>query len=258
MEKNILIKDIPKFDENALANILKEAEINNEADEEMTNKLQRTYIIQTKIENALINLNINELLSDLTKNEIREKLNNIEETIETMTNTELLEVINNLDEKYSGLTKGCEIEDNEDNNDRKMDDLEKVLLNELKSDVSRRANLLLAQNPEWSEFINPLLEDLELSNISYEYLEDKLKILRELQDDETIERDYKEELKNLCIYIKNEIDENQVDLSEEKNDKLIELIKTNLDLLENVDENINWEEKLKEFNISCEEIYSKE
>ena len=258
LDKNILIKDIPKFDPDALASILKDAEINNDADTETTTKLQRIYIIKTKIENALINLNINELLSDLTKNEIREKLNNIEETIETMTNTELLDVINNLDEKYSGLTKGCEIEDNEDNNDRKMDDLEKVLLNELKSDVSRRANLLLAQNPEWSEFINPLLEDLELSNISYEYLEDKLKILRELQDDETIERDYKEELKNLCIYIKNEIDENQVDLSEEKKDKLIELIKTNLDLLENVDENINWEEKLKEFNISCEEIYSKE
>jgi hypothetical protein len=118
--------------------------------------------------------------------------------------------------------------------------------------------LLLAQNPEWSDFITPLLEDLELSNLSYEYLEDKLKILKELQDDETFNRDYKEELKNLCIYIKNEIDENQVDLSEEKKDKLIELIKTNLDLLENVDENINWEEKLKEFNISCEEIYSKE
>jgi hypothetical protein len=138
-----------------------------------------------------------------------------------------------------------------------MDDLEKVLLNELKADVSRRANLLLAQNPEWSDFITPLLEDLELSNLSYDYLEDKLKILKELQDDETFERDYKEELKNLCIYIKNEIDENQVDLSEDKKQQLIKLITNNLELLESVDESIIWEDKLKEFNNCCESIYSK-
>ena len=257
LDKNILIKDIPKFDPDVLASILKDAEINNDADTEATNKFQRIYIIKTKIENALINLNINDLLTEITKNEIRTTLNNIEEKIDFMTNTELLDIINNLDEKYAGLIQGCEIADNDDNNDKKMDDLEKVLLNELKSDVSRRANLLLAQNPEWTDFINPLLEDLELSNLSYEYLEDKLKILRELQDDETIERDYKEELKNLCIYIKNEIDENQVDLLEDKKNKLIELIKDNLNLFEIVNENINWEDKLKEFNIYCEEIYSK-
>jgi len=257
MEKNILIKDIPKFDENALANILKEAEMNNEADEEMTNKLQRTYIIQTKIENALINLNINDLLSEETKKDIREQLNIIEESLGEMTNTELLDMIAQLDTKYSGLIQTYDIEDNDDNNEKKMDDLEKVLLNELKADVSRRANLLLAQNPEWSDFISPLLEDLELSNLSYEYLEDKLKILKELQDDETFERDYKEELKNLCIYIKNEIDENQVDLSEDKKLQLVQLITDNLELLESIDESIIWEDKLKEFNNGCELVYSK-
>ena len=166
-------------------------------------------------------------------------------------------MISQLDTKYSGLIQTYDIEDNDDNNEKKMDDLEKVLLNELKADVSRRANLLLAQNPEWSDFITPLLEDLELSNLSYEYLEDKLKILKELQDDETFERDYKEELKNLCIYIKNEIDENQVDLEENKKQQLVQLITNNLELLESTDESINWDEKLKEFNNGCESIYSK-
>jgi hypothetical protein len=126
----------------------------------------------------------------------------------------------------------------------------------LKADVSRRANLLLAQNPEWSDFITPLLEDLELSNLSYEYLEDKLKILRELQDEDSNERNYKEELKNICLYIKNEIDEEQIDLHDDKKELLIQLIKINLELFEKDDE-LNWEEKLKEFNNSCELIYSK-
>jgi hypothetical protein len=258
LDKNILIKDIPKFNPDALADIIKDAELNNEADLETTTKLQRIYIIKNKIENALINLNINDLLSENTKNEIRENLNNIEEKIESMTNTELLDIITNLDEKYSGLIQNCQIADNDDNEEKKMDDLERVLLNEIKSDVSIRANLLLAQNPDWVEFINPLLEDLELSNLSYEYLEDKLKILRELQDEGDETRDYKEELKNLCLYIKNEIEENQLVL--EDNNKIIlnELIINNLELLEKIeDDSINWEEKLKDFNQSCEVIYSK-
>ena len=257
LDKNVLIKNIPQFDETALVNILKEAELNNDTDEETSNKLQRIYIIKTKIENALINLNINELLSEETKNEIRTNLNNIEEKIESMTNTELLEMINEINSKYSGLTQNSDILDNEDNDEKKMEDLEKVLLNELKSDVSRRANLLLVQNPDWSDFIRPLLEDLELSNLSHEYLEDKLKILRELQEDENEERDYKEELKNLCIYIKNELEENQVELDENKKENLSDLIKTNLYLLESSDEFIVWEDKLKEFNNTCEIIYSK-
>ena len=256
LDKSVLIKNIPQFDESALVNILKEAELNNEADEETSNKLQRIYIIKTKIENALINLNINDLLSEETKKDIRKNLNDIEEKVETMTNTELLEMINEINSKYSGLTQNSDILDNEVNDEKKMEELEKVLLNELKADVSRRANLLLIQNPDWSEFIHPLLEDLELSNLSHEYLEDKLKILRELQEEENVERDYKEELKNLCIYIKNELEENQVELNENKKEDLGNLIKNNLDLLENSDETINWENKLKEFNNTCEVIYA--
>ena len=258
LDKNILIKDIPKFNPDILANILKEAEINDDIDTEITNKLQKIYIIKTKIENALINLNINDLLSENTKNEIRTHLNNIEEKIETMTNTELLDIINELNQKFAGLTQHCEIADNDENNDKKMDDLEEILLNELKSDVSRRANLLLVQNPDWSVFINPLLEDLELSNLTSEYLEDKLNVLKELQDDETEERDYKEELKNICIYIKNEIEEGQIQIDDVKKDKLIQLIKHNLELFENKSEdNKYWENQLKDFNNSCDVIYSK-
>ena len=137
-----------------------------------------------------------------------------------------------------------------------MDDLEKILINEVKSDIIRRANLLLAQNPEWGEFLNPLLEELEITNLSQDYLNEKLKILKEVQDDDTIERDYKEELKNLCIYLKNEIEEGLLDLPEEKKLEFIEVLKNNFNLLESVDTEINWEEKLNEFNEVCEKLQS--
>jgi molecular chaperone DnaK len=255
-ELNILLKDIPKYDENTLRKILEEAELNNDIDNEMVTKLQRIYIIKTKIENALINLSINELLSEETKKEIQLELNNIEEDLEQKSNIELLEIIYKIDEKYSGLTKINNLLDNDEHNDKKMDELEKVLFNELKADIIRRANLLLAQNPDWSDFIKPLLEKLELSNFTTEYLQEKLIVLKELQDndDDEFKRDYKEELKNMCIYLKTEIDEEQIKLSENNKNILSTIITETLDTIENYDE-INWEDKLRDFNKSCEELY---
>ena len=254
-ELNILLKDIPKYDQNTLHKILEDADLNNEMDDKMVTKLQRIYIIKTKIENTLINLNINELLSEETKKEIQLELNTIEDDLEQKSNIELLEIIHKIDEKYSCLTKTNNLSDNDEHNDKKMDELEKILFNELKADIIRRATLLLAQNPDWSDFIKPLLEKLELSNFTTEYLQEKLIVLKELQDnDEDFKRDYKEELKNMCIYLKTEIDEDQLELSENKKKLLIDIITETLDTMENHDE-INWEDKLIDFNKSCEQLY---
>ena len=253
-ETSILLKDIPQYDPSILATILKDAEINNDADNELVTKLQRIYIIQTKIENALINLSINELLSEETKKNIQIELNNLEEDINNKTNVELLDIIQIIDDKYAGLTTSNNISDNEDSQDKKMDDLEKVLINEVKVDIIRRGNLLLAQNPEWAEFIKPLLEELEITNLSMEYLQDKLSILKELQEEDTKEeRNYKEELKNMCIYLKNEIDEGQIELSEDKKNSLITIITETLEKIDS--DNINWEDKLRQFNEDCEKLY---
>jgi hypothetical protein len=224
----------------------------------MVTKFQRIYIIKNKIENALSNLSINELLSEETKKEIQNELNELENDLDNKTNVELLEIIQKIDDKFSGLTNSSKFTDNEDTEDKKMDDLEKVLVNEVKSDVIRRANLLLVQNPDWSDFIKPLLEELEITNLSIDYLQDKLSILKELQEDDNDDegsRDYKEELNNMCIYLKTELDQNQIDLSEDKKIVLTAIIIENLDEIEKNIPEINWEEKLKEFNKACESLY---
>jgi molecular chaperone DnaK len=257
-EKSILLKDIPKYNPEILAKILEEAELNNESDDEMVTKFQRIYIIKNKIENALSNLSINELLSEETKKEIQNELNELENDLDNKTNVELLEIIQKIDDKFSGLTNSSKFTDNEDTEDKKMDELEKVLVNEVKSDVIRRANLLLVQNPDWSDFIKPLLEELEITNLSIDYLQDKLSILKELQEDDNDDegsRDYKEELNNMCIYLKTELDQNQIDLSEDKKIVLTAIIIKNLDEIEKNIPEINWEEKLKEFNKACESLY---
>ena len=257
-EKSILLKDIPKYNPEILAKILEEAELNNDADDEMVTKFQRIYIIKNKVENALSNLSINELLSEETKKEIQNELNELENDLDNKTNIELLEIIQKIDDKFSGLTNSSKFTDNEDTEDKKMDDLEKVLLNEIKSDVTRRANLLLVQNPDWADFIKPLLEELEVTNLSSDFLKDKLVILKELQeeDDNNEEnRDYKEELNNMCIYLKTELEQNQIDLPDDKKIVLTTIILENLDEIEKNTPEINWEEKLKEFNKSCELLY---
>ena len=253
-ESNILLKDIPKYDENTLSKILIDAELNNEIDDEMVTKLQRIYIIKTKIENTIVNLSINELLSEDTKKDIQVELNTIEENLEEKTNIDLLEIIHQIDEKYSGLTILNNLSDNDEHNDKKMDDLERVFINELKADILRRSNLLIAQNPDWTDFIKPLLEELELSNLTMEYLQDKLSALKDLQEDDNTTRDFKEELKNMCIYLKTEIDEGQLELDEDKKTVLIAILTETFEIIENNNE-INWEQKIKDFNKSCEELY---
>ena len=138
-----------------------------------------------------------------------------------------------------------------------MDELERVFMNEIKNDINRRGNMLINQNPEWGEFIKPVLDQIEINNISIDYLQEKLAILKELQnnnEDET--RDYKDELKNICIYLKNELNENQLDLNDDNKEKLINIINENLNNI-NDDNELNWCEYLSNFNKVCEELYSK-
>jgi predicted RNA-binding protein with PUA domain len=58
----------------------------------------------------------------------------------------------------------------------------------------------------------------------------------------------------MCIYLKTEIDEEQLELSENNKNILSTIITETLDTIENDDE-INWEDKLRDFNKSCEELY---
>ena len=58
----------------------------------------------------------------------------------------------------------------------------------------------------------------------------------------------------MCIYLKTEIDEEQLELSENNKNILSTIITETLDTIEN-DDGINWEDKLRDFNKSCEELY---
>jgi len=244
VEKNILIKDIPKLDADAINNILEIAEKENVIDEEEMIQKSRLYQINTKIELIMQNIQLNNLINN--KEELFKELTEIENKIENADNTILLNILNELNDKFLNYTNL---------NYNKEEDINNIIIDKilLKDELYNKVIILLNKNPEWEEFLNPILEELTLNTVSIEYLQDKLETIKELEDDND-NINYKEEFKNLCLFIKAELETNKINLEPSKLVNLTELI--NKSLLNLDDENINWEQKLNELNEYCNKLYS--
>jgi molecular chaperone DnaK len=247
-EKNILLKDIPKLNNDEIENIISLANSNNKVDEEEMNRCNRIYLLNTKIEIAMNNIKLNNLIDDKNRNELLNELYKIEVQIENSDNITLLNFLNKIDTDFVNWTQNIIESINEKNNT----ELEKVMIFELKDDLHNRIIYLINKNPEYDEYLNPILEKLSLTNISLEYLQDKLDIIKELEDDEP--KNYYEEFKNICLFIKTQLEENKIELSYNKINELSDLINNSIILIESNNENINWENELNIFNQKCEDI----
>ena len=247
-EKNILLKDIPKLNNDEIENIINLANSNNKVDEEEMNRCNRIYLLNTKIEIAMNNIKLNNLIDDKNRNELLNELYKIEVQIENSDNITLLNLLNKIDTDFINWTQNIVESINEKNNT----ELEKVMIFELKDDLHNRIIYLINKNPEYEEYLRPILEKLSLTNLSLEYLKDKLDIIKELEDDEP--KNYYEEFKNICLFIKTQLEENKIELSNDKINELSDLINNSIILIESNNENINWENELNTFNQKCENI----
>ena len=253
VEKTIIIKDIPKIEPEEVDKIIEQANNLADTDDSELLKSQNIYLIKTHIENSLINLQINDLISDEDKQNMLNKFQTIEDNLESMNNLQLIETLKYLQDNFSilgSVQPGKDI-DSEDS----MDAVEKLFLQDRKNELKNRVELLLVKNPEWEEFLQPVLEELSYQSISIDYINDKLKLLEQLEEDNTDTKDYKQEVVNLCMYLKNELETGSIDLGN-KNEILIDLINTTLNLVIENMENINWKEQLELLNEKCEEIYN--
>jgi molecular chaperone DnaK len=254
VEKNIIIKDIPKIDFEELEKIIMTSVKLNDADETELLRSQNIYLIKTHIENALINLQINDLIDEDSKQDMLNKFKIIDDTLETMNNFQLIETIAHLQEKYSilgTLNDGC------DSNETGLDSVEQLFLNDKKIELSHKIDILLARNPEWKEFLDPVLEELSYSSVTIEYINEKLTLLEELENStETNDlKNYKQEVNNLCLYLKNEIELGNINLGDQTC-VLTQLINENFDLLIQQEISIDWKTQLDFLNKKCEELYS--
>jgi len=274
IDNNILIKDIPKYDN--IENIINDANFNFDIDNNELIFNSRLYQISTKIEIIINNININDNIEnkETLLNEIlliENKLENIKIPNEE-NNTLLLNILNIINDKFMLFSNNII----EDNNVEETTELEKIIIMELKDELNNKIIILLNKNPEWDEYLNPIIEKLSESNISLEYLQDKLEIIKELEDDNTehdntehdntkhIEKNYKEQFKNLCLFLKYEIENGNINLNNEKLNKLNIIINESMILFDtdnndtddntNNDNNIDWKNQLLELNKYCEQI----
>jgi molecular chaperone DnaK len=241
IEKNIVFKDLPKLNDNELENIINDSIINNTQDEEQQIRNSRIYQIKTKIELAMIQISNNYLLDEGKKQEILLELEDIEKKIESSDNTVLLNILKNLDENYF----------NKINNDKdeEIDSLEKISIIELKEKLTSKINYLIHKEPDYKEYLEEILEQISYTNISLQYIQDKMDNLNSIFETNT---NYKEQFKNICLFIKNQIDENKINIP--NLNELVDKVNESLSLFDNNDNEINWYEKFLEFNQFCENI----
>lgn len=249
IEKNIIIKNIPKYSFEDIENIIDQSNKLSDIDESELVRVQNIYLIKTHIENSLINLQVNDLITEKDKQIMLEKFKIIEDEVETMNSLQLVETLNFLNNNYN-LLGSIQL----DQSDNKLDDIEKIFLNENKQELINKIKILLIKYPEWEEYLNPVLEELSYNTVTLDYINDKKEIINELENT-NIDKNYKQEVNNLCVYLKSELETGGIMLSESKNIKLIELINESL-LLLNQNNNIDWENYLQEFNKTCDEINS--
>ena len=250
-ETNIIIKDIPQINSEQIDKLIEQSNSLADTDEVELLMTQNRYLIKTQIENTLINLQINDKISDKDKSIMLDKFNSIEEQLDSMNNLQLIETINYLTENFS-ILGSVHLEE-----DDKMEGVEKLFYNDRKNQLKNRIDLLLIKNPEWEEFLQPVLEELSYNTVTIDYINEKLNLLSELEDSDEKHHDYKQEVNNLCLYLKSEIESGSIDLAD-KNELLIELINQTLKLFtcsENT-ETIDWKVQLDILNKKCEHIYN--
>jgi molecular chaperone DnaK len=220
IEEILIIKNLPDINKNDLESILNDCIKLNENDDDNLKYNQYLYLIKIHIENSLINLNLNSLISTTEKNKIIDYFNTIENNINNskLCNLQLLEILNNLQNNYTILATSNNIFNSDLNSELDNNNLN---LNNLNSDL---------------DYLNSELDNLNLE-----------------LDNKNLELDnyYKNELNKLCIFLKNEIENENIKLI--NNDLLIKIINNKCNLL--LQDNCNWENELQDLNNFCYKLY---
>jgi len=249
-EKDILIKDLPKLNSTEIENIINIAETNNKIDEYENTKQSRIYLLNTKIEIAMNNIYNNFLLDDKTKNQLLQDLTDIDSKIENSDNMTLLKLLNELETNFEiWLQNNMEVSDNNDG----YDEMERIMILQLKDELYNKIIFIKNKNPEWNEYLDPIIDKLSLANITLEYIQQQLEILKELEEEEVIS--FYDQLKNLCVYIKSQIEQELIELSQDKINLLSDLVNKTLEIIENNIEDMDWEIELNNFNEQCQIIH---
>ena len=256
--KDILIRNIDENITSNLEEILKEAEEFKEIDEKEMIRSQLYYKIEVRIESILHNIKNNNLISKSKKDELSKTLLDELDILETKLIPDLIKLDKRLDEEFFVLlnnndsTKINDEQVNESNQNDNVMNIENVIIKEKLEFLKNKIDFYMSKNV--TEFQKECLINLEKSlnnNLNHVDIDEKMEYLKKLFTDT-----YKDEMMQLCLFLKNEIENQNLDLSIEQYSLLSQIVTKYMNMMES-NSDINYKDEIENLNKVCENIINK-
>lgn len=257
--KDILIRNIDETVNSNIEKILKEAEEFKELDEKEMIRAQLYYKIEARIEGILNNLKSNNLIAKEKKDEITFSLLEDLDSLDNKIIPDLIKLDKKLDEEYFTMANVGEVSDkNLDNvenaEESKELNIEKIIIQEKLDFLKSKIDFYMSK--DITEFQRECLQKLvtfcKNEDINQVDLDEKMEYIKQLFSD-----NYKDELQQLCMFLKNEIENKNLNLNEEQYDVLSKIVTKYLNMLESNIQNINYKNEIDNLNMVCENIIMK-
>ena len=244
--KDILVRNINEKSKKEIDAILKIAEDNKNVDENESVKSQLIYKLDNRISSLLNNLKLNTLIPKNESDEVISRLIEYLDKLNNKTIQELIKIDTELDQKYFTLQNiDNEIIGNEDNNNSLNieDIIKKEKIEFLKSKID------FYKNKDITDFqMNYLNKISDSLNNNIEDIDNKIDSIKEL-----FKENDREELLDLCLFLKEEITNFNLNISNNQYKILSEIVNKYLNLL-NKNVPINYKTEIDNINKICEDM----
>jgi molecular chaperone DnaK len=252
--KDILIRNINDDIESNLENILKDANENKDIDEKELVKNQLFYKLEIRIETILNNIKNNNLISKEKKDEMTGNLIDNLENLSNKTIPELIKLDKEIDDNYFIISNNSLETSENDSSYQKELNIEDTIMKEkiefLKSKID------FYSTKDISEFQRECLlkvsNFMENDNINQLDIYEKTEYVKEL-----FKENDKDELVQLCLFLKNELENFNLDISNEQYVMLSNIVTKYLKMLNDDNYNskeINFKNEINNLNKICENL----
>jgi len=254
---DILIRNINQNIKN-IDDIIKEANDFKEIDEQTRVKSHLFYKIEIRIETILNNIKNNNLISKSKKDEISNNLLLNLDTLKDKNIQELIKLDQKIDEEYFTVLQSGKIDDKPDFFNNKLDDnlelnIEDVIKKEKLEFLQNKIDFYMTKNiTEFQrECLNKITEILNNSSINNIDIDEKIEYIKEL-----FKENDKDELIQLCLFLKEELENHNLDINTEQSLLLSKIVSKYLKMINHTSTNdtINYKEEIINLNKLCENI----
>lgn len=245
--KDILIRNNVDVEGN-LDDILKIASDNKELDDKESIKNQFIYKLEIRIEQILNNVNNNNLIKNELKKNISNELVEYLDDLNSKTIQELMKLDKKLDDEFFSLSQ-TKLDDPIDELEETHLNIEDTILNEKKDFLKARIDFYFTKNV--TDFQRECLKKITISldEDNNDELDEKINYLKEL-----FKENDRDELLQLCFFLKEELENFNLEIDENQYDILSKIVEKYLNMLNNTECNINYKEEINNLNDICRKL----